>query len=177
LRAIQSFHAPWLDTFTAAVSWIGFPPQSTIIDTVIVLAILISGRWFAAICAALGAASIAMWYILEPLVQRPRPSPDVVRVAFDIPYGSFPSGHVLNLTAFLGFVAFLGFIWLRPRSLGWLCVGGCAVFLLCLGYARLYSGQHWPTDVLAGYVLGAAWLGLTIWLYRWGCRRLARKLD
>ena len=39
-RAVQAFHPPWLDALTNAISWIGFPPQSTIIDALLVLASL-----------------------------------------------------------------------------------------------------------------------------------------
>ena len=37
-----------------------------------------------------------------------------------------------------------------------------------IGVSRIYSGQHWASDVLAAYVLGSVWLGLSIWFYRWG---------
>jgi membrane-associated phospholipid phosphatase len=171
-RAVQSFHPTWLDTLTQAISWLGFPPQSTIIDALIVAAIFLTGRRWEAICAALAAGgSAGLWFLLAPLVHRPRPSPDQVRVVSDIPFGSFPSGHVLNLTAFFGFLAFLAATQMRPGPLRTVGLVMCGLLVVGIGFARIYSGQHWPTDVVAGYVLGFAWLLLTISLYRWRARR------
>jgi membrane-associated phospholipid phosphatase len=173
-RAIQAFHPPWLDTLTNAIGWIGFPPQSTIIDAMLVLTIVLTGHRWAAVCAAFAAAgSAGLWFLIAPLVHRPRPSPDLVRVAVEIPYGSFPSGHVLNITAFFGFLAFLALVLLPPGLVRRVCVGACALLIVLIGYARIYSGEHWPSDVLAGYLLGAMWLWLTIRLYRWGRTRWA----
>jgi membrane-associated phospholipid phosphatase len=175
-RAVQAFHPPWLDTLTDAISWLGFPPQSNIIDGLIVLLIFLSGRRWEAVCAVLAAAgSAGLWFLITPLVNRPRPTPDLVRVMFEIPYGSFPSGHVLDLTAFFGFLAFLSLRLLPPGWIRALSAGLCGLVIVAIGWARVYSGEHWPTDVLAGYLLGAAWLLLTIGLYHWGARRWASR--
>lgn len=175
-RAVQVFHPAWLDTLTDGVSWVGFPPQSTIIDAVIVLVIFVAGRRWEAVCAALAAGgSAGLWFLIAPLVHRPRPSADLVRVALDIPFGSFPSGHVLNISAFFGFLAFLALCLLGPGMLRSVAVGVCAVLIVGIGYARVYSGEHWPSDVLAGYMLGAVWLLLCIGLYHWGADRWARR--
>jgi membrane-associated phospholipid phosphatase/outer membrane protein assembly factor BamB len=171
-RAIQAFHPPWLDALTNAISWIGFPPQSTIIDAMLVLVIFLTGYRWAAVCAAFAAAgSAGLWFLIAPLVNRPRPSPDLVRVMQEIPFGSFPSGHVLNVTAFFGFLAFLSLTLLPPGLIRRVCFVACALLIVAIGYSRIYSGEHWPSDVLAGYVLGGAWLWITIRVYRWGLKR------
>ena len=53
------------------------------------------------------AGSAGLWFLIVPIVDRPRPSPEMVHVAMDLPTGSFPSGHVLNLTAIFGFLIYL----------------------------------------------------------------------
>src|SRR6185503_16146129 len=101
--------------------------------------------------------------ILKSITRRPRPLPPDVRVVVARLGGSsFPSGHVLTYVAIYGFAAHLATTMIeRP----WLrvAVAGPLVGLVALvGPSRVYLGHHWPTDVLASYLLGFAWLtGLT----------------
>ncbi len=37
--------------------------------------------------------------------------------------------------------------------------------ILLMGYSRVYEGEHWLSDVLGGYLSGALWLALFIFLY------------
>jgi undecaprenyl-diphosphatase len=57
---------------------------------------------------------------------------------------SFPSGHAANNMA-VATVLILFFGWRGALYLP---------FALLIGYARLYTGAHWPFDVLGGFVLG-----------------------
>ena len=71
---------------------------------------------------------------------------------------SFPSGHVALMMAVYGLLAWL---WLRAsRSVveRMLVVVLLAALLLVTGAARVRLGSHWPSDVLAGYAVGAVWL-------------------
>jgi membrane-associated phospholipid phosphatase len=166
-RAIQAPRAPWLDTLANAVSWLGFPPQSNLVFGAIILMLFLSGRrWQAAGALFAAAGSAGLWFLVAPLVHRARPDPDLVRVAMRIPYGSFPSGHVLNFTATFGFLAFLAWHARRP-AVSVLCL----VPPLAIAISRLYLGEHWPSDVLGGFLFGGLWLALTIRLYRWVSHR------
>jgi len=75
---------------------------------------------------------------------------------------SFPSAHAAN-TAALALLAAL--LWRRVRSFVW-------AVPLVVGWSRVYLGKHFPTDVLAGWILGAL-LGSLCWLV-W--RALSRRL-
>jgi undecaprenyl-diphosphatase len=176
--AIQHSQAPWLDTLFRAVSWIGFPPQSNVIFGAAILGLLLAGLWLEALLtlfAALGSAGL--WLLIVAFVDRPRPSPDLVHVATQLPYGSFPSGHALNLTATFGFLislvlALVPHAWWR-RAL----VALLAIPILLIGVARVYEGAHWPSDVLGGYLIGGIWLALTIRLYQSARAWLARRRE
>jgi undecaprenyl-diphosphatase len=166
-RAIQSLDWPPLRSFLLGVSWLGLPPQSNIIfGSLIVGLALIGRRWEAAglLVAALG--SIGLWYLVAPLVARPRPTADLVQVVGQIGYGSFPSGHVTNLTAIFGFLCVVVYTHLRRSWWRTLLLVLLATPIVSVGVARMYVGQHWPSDVLGGYLLGSIWLTVTIWLYR-----------
>lgn len=166
--AIQQAVPQSLAVIMTSISWVGFPPESTVIDAVIVLLMVVRGLRWQAVCAAVAAAgSAGLWFLLVPLFHRPRPTADLVRVAADIPFGSFPSGHVLNLTAFFGFLGFLALTEARAGLFRTLAAVVCAVLLASIGFSRVYAGEHWPTDVLGGYLLGSAWLLMSISLYRW----------
>ncbi len=48
-------------------------------------------------------------------------------------------------------------------------IGGLLIALI--GLARVYSGEHWFSDVVGGYLFGSIWLVLTIRFYDWGKSR------
>jgi undecaprenyl-diphosphatase len=71
---------------------------------------------------------------------------------------SYPSGHVFGSTVMFGFWLFIaGYYGLKPK---FLLVGAVLLvgFLLLVGASRVHVQEHWPSDVVAGYLLGALWL-------------------
>ncbi len=71
---------------------------------------------------------------------------------------SFPSGHVFGSTVMFGFWLFIaGYYGLKTKLL---IVGGILLlgFLLVVGASRVHVQEHWPSDVVAGYLLGMLWL-------------------
>ena len=79
------------------------------------------------------------------------------------PLHSFPSGHVVLALSVYGILAYL---WIRA-SRSWI-EKATAVMLLTLvvcvtGFARVRLGTHWPSDVIAGFIIGIAWLGVVLW--------------
>jgi membrane-associated phospholipid phosphatase len=75
---------------------------------------------------------------------------------------SFPSGHVALMLAVYGLLAWL---WVRASRSALerlLVLALLAALLLVTGLARVRLGSHWPSDVLAGYAVGAAWLAVVV---------------
>jgi undecaprenyl-diphosphatase len=175
-RAVQAYHPGWLDTATSALSWTGFPPQSDVLFGVIVVVLFALGHRLAAAAEILAAVgSGGLYLVLQQVVGQPRPSADLVLVAGPIQNSGFPSGHLATFVAVFGFLAFLGYRGLYPSAMRWLPVGLVGVLLLLMSFARIYAGQHWASDVLAGCLLGGLWLAAIIRLYTWGETRLARR--
>ena len=94
--------------------------------------------------------------VLKAVVDRPRPPS--VALADLVPTASFPSGHIVRTLVALSVAAALV---LPPRWRRW-AVGAVALFELVLGLARVASGEHWPSDVIGGYLLGGLLLSVLV---------------
>jgi undecaprenyl-diphosphatase len=87
----------------------------------------------------------------------------LVAHAVDVTSMSFPSGHaMLSAVTYLTLGALLARSQER-KSLRVYVLSVAIVLTLIIGMSRVYLGVHWPTDVLAGWCLGAAW-ALLCWL-------------
>ncbi len=96
--------------------------------------------------------------LLKMIIHRARPNNLDVEM-FGIRSYSFPSGHAFGSVIFYGLFAVMDMKYLtHPWNLA---IGGLiwAVVLL-IGVSRVYLKKHYPTDVLAGWVLGGISLAL-----------------
>lgn len=98
---------------------------------------------------------------LKSLFDRPRP--DVVMHLVNVSSASFPSGHALGATAVYLTLAVLLARELPRRRLRAFTGAVAALIVVIIGASRIYLGVHWPTDVLAGWCMGAAW-AMLCWL-------------
>ena len=103
---------------------------------------------------------------LKDLVERPRPSPELVLVTEHPTTFSFPSGHVVTAVAIFGLIALLLPMVVRPALPRLLLQGFCLFVVLGMGPASVYTGAHWPSDVLGSYVLSVLYLALALRYYR-----------
>lgn len=99
-----------------------------------------------------------------------RPRPDLVPHGADVFSSSFPSGHAMvSAVVYLTLGAVLSRATDDLRVKAFVLVLA-VVLTVAIGFSRVYLGVHWPTDVLAGWSLGAAWVGLS-WI---AIRRFSR---
>ena len=92
-----------------------------------------------------------------------RARPDLIEEGLLSPgVHSFPSGHVVQALFFYGFLAYLWGRASRSVMERLLAVLFLLVMVNASGIGRLRVGAHWPSDLLAGVVIGAAWLGVVI---------------
>jgi undecaprenyl-diphosphatase len=89
-----------------------------------------------------------------------RPRPDLVAHQVRVYTASFPSGHaMLSAATYLTLGALLGRVTDR-RRIKIFFMGLAIILTLVVGASRVYLGVHWPSDVLAGWCVGAAWASL-----------------
>lgn len=178
-RSVQSIQAPWFDLLMRVVGWPGYPPQLYVgLAFIFLVLFFFVSRWAAVghLFATVGIGAFGL--AVKMLVDRPRPSASLIHVAnpgLDGGKYSFTAGHVESYVAILGFLLFLAYF-SRKRSM-WrtLALIVFGVMIALIGLARIYSGEHWFSDVAGGYLLGSIWLVLTIRFYDWGKARFLVK--
>lgn len=172
LRFLAHHRAPAL---TVVARWaMELGTSGTAMATVAVMGLVVVAvkRWWwqgIAIAASVVSAQAAA-RALKQMIQRARPPEDlaVVQVgAFSMP------STVAAMTAAVVVAAYAVLPW--PAEYRQRVAALLAVLVVVIGIAMIYLGAHWPTDVLAGWIVGsgvgAAVVGLTRVWHRWEIRR------
>jgi membrane-associated phospholipid phosphatase len=164
-RDIQATNWGPLTLTFAFFTWLGGPGGIYMQVVVILLVLLLNRRaWILALAALAG----GLWYeVIVNLVNRPRPLVgQILRVTEHPGSTSFPSGHLIFITISAAVLMLcLGQRYLPrwAKPIGWATLVG---IVLATGLDRIYTGAHWPTDVLAGVLIATAWLSLVVSM-RW----------
>jgi undecaprenyl-diphosphatase len=149
---------PWLTAAARAVTTLG--STAVLVPVVIVVGVWGWGRRRTTRpLVLLGAAylgSAALFHLIKIATNRTRP-PDALVVGH-FAGSAFPSGHATQAAAVWGMLAAITAVactgW-RPKVASWVAA---VVVVVAVGTSRIYLGAHWPTDVFAGWALGAVWL-------------------
>lgn len=157
-RRLVGIRTPTLNTVTAVLTALASTPVVIGLTAAAAVGFRVAcGRWRESVYVVLCAGGETAIFLLTTLaVDRNRPPVPHLDVA--PPTSSFPSGHTAAATCFYGSIAAVAVArhW-RPVLRGAL-VAIAMLLPVLVGVSRLYRGMHFPTDVLAGLLLGAAWL-------------------
>jgi undecaprenyl-diphosphatase len=147
---------PWLPEMARDVTALGSFAVLGIVLLTVVGYFLIDRKHASAwlmLAAVLG--GVTMNSLLKAGFARPRP--DFIEPATQVFTASFPSGHAaLSAIAYLTLAALLART-TNSRGLRIYFVAMGITLTLMVGVSRVYLGVHYPTDVLAGWCIGAAW--------------------
>ncbi|MBI1405591.1 MAG: phosphatase PAP2 family protein [Caulobacter sp.] len=150
----------------------------TSLGSVAVLTLVVAGtaglfaslrRWPEAVMlVAASGGGVAISQGLKLMFGRARPDESLRLV--EAVNASFPSGHaMLSAVVYLTLGAMISRFAERRRVRAF-AMGAGVVLTLLVGTSRVYLGVHWPSDVLAGWSLGAAW-AMACWLAVWAWER------
>lgn len=166
----------WLTVCLLGVTRLGNADAQTVwLVLVCLLAAVRSRSWLPAAVGAAGGGGIALVIVVaKRLVGRHRPTlPDAVIAEHGF---SFPSGHATGAAAIGLLGAWMLCHWVvRPWGARVAVWAATIAMVGLIGFSRCYLGVHFVTDVLAGWLLGAAWAGTVILLTAWWSRRTANR--
>ena len=152
----------WVSSVLIDLTALGGPTVLFLMIAAVVGFLTLQGRYRTALFILLTAVSgEAIGYAMKALFVRPRP--EIVphlRQAFS---SSFPSGHAMqSAIVYLTLGAMLMRLAERRLTKIYCCTVAMGLTFL-VGLSRVYLGVHYPTDVLAGWIVGLFWASVC-WL-------------
>lgn len=163
---IQEHQYPVLDILMKSISWPGYTPQSIVMVVLSSLTFFLGNlkREAAFILCTLLSGLVS--HSLKILINRPRPTADLVRIIEVARHQSFPSGHVLFYVIFFGFlIVIINHLKIFTTRVSRVIIGFCALMIFTIPFSRVYLGAHWFTDVLASVFLGSIVLFILSYFY------------
>ena len=146
----------WLEQAAAEITALASTPVVALVALAVIGFLVVDGK---PRTAGLVVLSVGGGMLVSTLLKLgfDRPRPDLVPHAVEVYTASFPSGHAT--AAAVAYLTLGGLVsWSQPRRRVKIYVLTVAVLLTALiGVTRVYLGVHWPTDVIAGWCVGAAW--------------------
>ncbi len=161
-RWIQRAPDPPAGTVAAFADGIGTVPALALAALVAAAVFAFARRPRAAAILVLAALLRALNPLLKSVFDSPRPDDELVRVTERASGSGFPSGHAMGAMLLYGGIAYLAPMLVGPRRRRIVQIPAITI-LLVVGFGRVYTGAHWPSDVLGGYLWGAIVLTLVAW--------------
>ncbi len=160
--SIQEFTFPGDDVVERAGYHGGSLLGCLLVGTVASLLLLFKRRWSATLLIALVLAARIINPLLKRLIDSPRPTSDLVHVAAnatsDPATMGFPSGHVSGSVLFYGGLIYIAQVYIASTGIRVAVQIASIAMVLIVGWSRIYSGAHWPSDVLGGFLWGSFFL-------------------
>lgn len=156
LRWLAEHRSPALEPLMLEITFLGTGTVVMMIVAVSALFLwLTKHRYSAALLLIATVGGILLNGLLKMGFGRPRPQ--IFDWGVEVVSWSFPSGHAMSAAVVYGTVAYLAS---RLQVRHWhrvLTLAAAAILILLIAISRLYLGVHYPSDVIAGVIIGLAW--------------------
>lgn len=158
LRWLKDHHTPLLTNMARELTYLG---TGTVVLMIVAVAALFlwhtRHKHSAILLLAAVSGNIILNGVLKYFFHRDRPT--VFDWQTSAVSSSFPSGHAMSATVCYGTVAYLVIRLQKRRWSQWLTGIAAGMIILLICATRLYLGVHYPSDVVAGILVGLAWAG------------------
>ena len=133
----------------------------------VVIAAVMAWERRAGFLMLIGSVSSLLDNVIKMEMARQRPTANLVHILTPAPGYSYPSGHAVFFTWLSFMLAFALAPHVRPRF-RWALWTAAAIVIVLACLARVWAGDHWPSDVLGGFLLGLGWSAFVVWIpERW----------
>lgn len=161
LRRLDAIDFPWIELALLEVTALG---NGTVVVAVTVIAAtflwLTRHRYSAGLLIAATTGGTLLSFLLKAYFARPRPQ--VVTWGTHVATSSFPSGHATSAVVVYATVAYLAATLQRGRWARAATLTIAALVVALIAASRLFLGVHYPSDVVAGIIIGLAWTAFCV---------------
>jgi undecaprenyl-diphosphatase len=162
---VQRATLPGVDYLVEFLNWIGRPIPLAMLTGVVAVGLMSRRRYAEAILILPATGTHAVNAVLKNVIQSPRPTHEHVTIHDHATGFGFPSGHTMAVVVFCGVVAYLAWRLIERRRYQYTVHAVVALAVIGIGFSRIYSGAHWPSDVLGGYLWGTFYTGALVLLF------------
>jgi undecaprenyl-diphosphatase len=163
-QKLRPLHTPVINRIMQAITYLGkhqflIPANLLLIGTFFFIS---KRHWYAFDILVLSLSSLLLMLLLKKLFGRARPDTPLL---FAAKGKSFPSGHAMMSVCFYGFLLHLLLLSTNGPGLQVVFTVACIALILLIGFSRVYLQVHYVTDVLAGFLIGSAWLYIALQVF------------
>jgi undecaprenyl-diphosphatase len=111
---------------------------------------------------AIATTSTVVMFTIKEIFKRQRPLQPLLHA---VPGFSFPSGHSFSSFTFFGLLIYViaDSAYMKPVT-KWFAAIGCLLLAATIAISRVYLKVHYPSDVIAGFLLCVIWLGISFFV-------------
>ena len=158
---IHHIHYGYLTSFFKVITYLG---SAVVLGGIVLFVLIFAHNKFIGISMGINLFLVSMLnLLLKNIFLIPRP--DTITLIEEHGF-SYPSGHAMVSLAFYGFAIYLINMKMKASIMKKLIMGLLVLFIILVGFSRIYLGVHHFSDIIGGYIISLAYLILYIKLDR-----------